>query len=80
MNAAVGLMDGLSLDGDRCIRVIPQHGHYCLYYAFKKCEGYSMEDIINNFPTKDDLVDVVNKIFYICEFSQCSLLQCCSPC
>ena len=29
-----------------------------------------MEDIINNFPTKDDLVDVVNKMFYICEFSQ----------
>ena len=28
-----------------------------------------MEDIINNFPTKDDLVDIVNKIFYICEFS-----------
>ena len=25
MNAAVGLMDGLSLDGDRCIRVIPRH-------------------------------------------------------
>ena len=39
-----------------------------------------MEDIINNFPTKDDLVDVVNKIFYICEFLQCSLLQCCSQC
>ena len=39
-----------------------------------------MEDIINNFPTKDDLVDVVKKIFYVCEFSQCSLLQCCSRC
>ena len=25
MNAAVGLMDGLRLDGDRCIRVIPRH-------------------------------------------------------
>ena len=25
MNAAVGLMDGLGLDGDWCIRVIPQH-------------------------------------------------------
>ena len=39
-----------------------------------------VEDIINNFPTKDDLVDVVNKMFYICKFSQCSLLQCCSRC
>ena len=25
MNAAVGLMDGLGLDGDRCICVIPRH-------------------------------------------------------
>ena len=24
MNAAVGLMDGLGLDGDRCIRVVPR--------------------------------------------------------
>ena len=24
MNVAVGLMDGLGLDGDRCIRVIPR--------------------------------------------------------
>ena len=24
MNAAVGLIDGLGLDGDRCIRVIPR--------------------------------------------------------
>ena len=24
MNAAVSLMDGLGLDGDRCIRVIPR--------------------------------------------------------
>ena len=25
MNVAVGLMDGLGLDSDRCIRVIPRH-------------------------------------------------------
>ena len=25
MNVAVGLMDGLGLDGDRCICVIPRH-------------------------------------------------------
>ena len=46
----------------------------------KKCKGYSMEDIINNFPNKDDVLDFVNKIFYICESSQCVLLQCCSQC
>ena len=39
-----------------------------------------MEHIINNFPNKDDVVDFVNKIVYICESSQCLLLQCCSRC
>ena len=37
-----------------------------------------MEDIINNFPNKDDVLDFVNKIFDICESSQCVLLQCCN--
>ena len=36
MNAAVGLMDGLGLDGDRCIRVIPQLVHiFCLQIVEK---------------------------------------------
>ena len=30
MNAAVGLMDGLGLDGDRCIRVIPRQDLHCV--------------------------------------------------
>lgn len=55
-------------------------GHYCLYYAFKKCNGNSMEEIINNISNKNDVVDFVNKMFYICESSQCSLLQYCSQC
>ena len=25
-------------------------GQYCLYYAFAKCNGLSMEDIIDNMP------------------------------
>ena len=32
MNAAVGLMDGLGLDGDRCIRVIPRHFQLFIQY------------------------------------------------
>ena len=28
MNAAVGLMDGLGLDGDRCIHVIPRQSRH----------------------------------------------------
>ena len=31
MNAAVGLMDGLGLDGDRCIRVIPRQLYESLF-------------------------------------------------
>ena len=39
MNAAVGLMDGLGLDGDRCIRVIPRHLQYLPDNgAFTQCE------------------------------------------
>ena len=26
-----------------------------------------MQDIINNFPNKDDVLEFVNKIVYICE-------------
>ena len=34
MNVAVGLMDGLGIDGDRCIRMIPrQVGHHPLKMA-----------------------------------------------
>ena len=39
MNAAVGLMDGLGLDGDRCIRMIPRHiawGSFGLFAPNKK--------------------------------------------
>ena len=50
-------------------------GHYCLYYAFAKCHGYSMEEIIDNMVSADDVVNFVNKIFYICPQSECSLLQ-----
>ena len=75
-----GLLIILSILSDEPNLLKQMYGHYCLYYAFKKCKGYSMEDIINNFPNKDDVVDFVNKIFYICESLQCSLLQCCSRC
>ena len=33
MNAAVGLMDGLGLDGDRCIRVIPRQDPPIDFYS-----------------------------------------------
>ena len=44
MNAAVGLMDGLGLDGDRCIRVIPRQNiseYQCskTLFTLVNCEG-----------------------------------------
>ena len=33
MNAAVGLMDGLGLDGDRCNRVIPRQLYHVVDYS-----------------------------------------------
>ena len=41
-------------------------GQYCLYYAFAKCNGISMEKIINNIPNYEYVVDFVNRTYYIC--------------
>ena len=47
MNAAVSLMDGLGLDGDRCIRVIPQHPPFSIKEeALPACK----ETIVRNIP------------------------------
>ena len=47
MNAAVGLMDGLGLDGDPCIRVIPQHPPFFVKEeALPACK----ETIVRNIP------------------------------
>ena len=44
---AVGLMDGLGLDGDRCIRVIPRHPPFSMKEeALPACK----ETIIGNIP------------------------------
>ena len=47
MNAAVGLMDGLGLDGDRCIRVILRHPPFSMKEeALPACK----ETIVRNIP------------------------------
>ena len=47
MNAAVGLMDGLGLDGDRCIHVIPRHAPFSMKEeALPACKG----TIVRNMP------------------------------
>ena len=47
MNAAVSLMDGLGLDGDWCIRVIPRHPPFSMKEeALPACK----ETIVRNIP------------------------------
>ena len=47
MNAAVGLMDGLGLDGDRYIRMIPRHPPFSMKEeALPACK----ETIVRNIP------------------------------
>ena len=53
-------------------------GQYCLYYAFVKCNGLSMDEIIYNIPNYKDVVNFVNRLFYICPKYKCSLVQCCN--
>ena len=38
-------------------------GEYCLYYAFAKCKGLSMDEIIYNIPNYKDVVNFVNRLF-----------------
>ena len=59
MNAAVSLMDGLGLDGDRCIRVIPRHeGPLCVkvvdvsLYEVKIKLGVFTWNISSRVPTR----------------------------
>ena len=55
-------------------------GQYCLYYAFAKCNGLSMEEIVRNIPDYEYVVEFVNKHYYICPKYECGLLQCCNFC
>ena len=55
-------------------------GQYCLYYAFAKCNGLPMEDIIQNMPNYEYVVSFVNRTYYICPKYECCLVQCCNLC
>ena len=39
-----------------------------------------MQEIIPDISNNGNVVDFVNKMFYICESLHCSLLQCCNWC
>ena len=50
MNAAVGLMDGLGLDGDRCISVIPRQYSRPLVKLIQEKIVKSLKVALNRFP------------------------------
>ena len=52
-------------------------GHYCLFYAMKRCEGLSMESIIPLMRDANDVINFVNTNYKIYP-SQSSLFQCCT--
>ena len=78
MRAAVGLTDGLGLDGDRCIRVIPRHSP-CLpvlklkspdiYRATKWDLNYTLQQS-TVMPSRACLREVlhISFIHYVCTF------------
>ena len=46
MNAAVGLMDGLGLDSDRYIRVIPRHKVHMACKVVGKKSGLYVNEVV----------------------------------
>ena len=55
-------------------------GQYCLYYAYLRCKGNSMESIIIKMQTVKIIMDVVKSVFKFCLSSSCSMLQNCIAC
>ena len=52
-------------------------GEYCLYYAYGRCKGYSMEYIIKTMSSARKIIKFVNNHYCICTNSACNLLQYC---
>lgn len=55
-------------------------GHYCLYFAHKRCNGESMENIIKSMKSPDQVLRFVNSKFQFCSSNNCALFQTCSKC
>ncbi len=54
-------------------------GAYCLFYAYWRCKGKSMKEIINCMGSPGYVRKVVKSVFTICKSSHCKLLQNCLP-
>ena len=56
-------------------------GHYCLYYAYYRCLGHSMESIVNNMPSACALKYVVYKLYDLIPSELYPVVyQCCLKC
>ena len=47
-------------------------GQYCLFYAYLRCKGKSMESILIQMQKIDNIKIIVNNIFKICNNSNCN--------
>ena len=52
-------------------------GEYCLYFAYFRCNGMSMEKIISTMKSSHQVLDIVNDIFQLCKSSKCLFLHNC---
>lgn len=48
-------------------------GQYCLYYAFKSCQGYDMDSIMLSIQSPQQVLSFVSKHFILCNSSTCQL-------
>ena len=55
-------------------------GQYCLYFAYKRCIGENMENIIKSMISPEYVLRFVNSQFKFCDNSKCILFQSCSKC
>ena len=55
-------------------------GQYCLYFAYKICNGEKMENIIKSMESPEHILNFVKRNFKYCKRSNCSLFQSCTKC
>ena len=52
-------------------------GQYCLYYAYKCCQCYDMEEIVKSMECSEQVVSFVNRQFILCKNSLNKLQSAC---
>lgn len=66
------------------VRTQPQNtsicGEYCLYFAYKRCDGEKMENIIKSIISPEHVLRFVNSKFKFCKNNKCALFQTCTKC